>query len=257
MELCFPTIDEPASPEYVLEVLRDEQRQEFEENTIDPSELLSFDMTVLEWQETCDLVGWRELGRAMNVYWNMSCTDSEWREVLVPGRRQRLRGVCEIIARHGTRPRIRPATIAGSTCDAAGAFLSIRSMLTLVGANGKNIAPSTPLIPYLWRYPQVLACDIRRLAPGRLPIVKTHTPVQDAGIAMALLGMARALLGWWWGVPWATALGVFLLAVGTTIGTVPVGLLFRFRIEFGELKTFRDLAIAVAEGNRKWTTAGE
>lgn len=257
MHVNYPTTEVPATPEYVLEVFRDYQRLEYEMTDLDADELFTFETTVYQWQIELELAGWRGLGRALNEYWKLPCTDDEWREVLQPAKKKRLRGVCELIARHATRPRVRPATIAGSTCDAAGAFLSIRSMLASAGIDIRGVAPSTPLVPYVRRHRDILDYEIRRLAPGALPFLQADTPVQDAGMMLAFWGAMRMFLGWGLGLPWATLTGLVSFAVGIAIGAVPAGTLFRSRIEFGELTTFRELAIAVAEGNRRWSTAVE
>lgn len=62
VDVHYPTIDEPATPDYVLAVLRDMHRQQCQHDPeADPSAVLSFDTTVTEWRAACDLLGWRQL----------------------------------------------------------------------------------------------------------------------------------------------------------------------------------------------------
>ena len=146
MNTFYPTIDLPATPEYILAVLRDLHRQQCKyDSEADSNITLSFDSTVAEWREACDLLGWRELGRAQNDVWSINITDSEWLSVLEPSHEKPLRGICEIISQHALRPAIRSISLFGCTSRAAGAFLTLRSLLQQKGSWPSRIAPSTPL----------------------------------------------------------------------------------------------------------------
>ena len=168
MDDHYPTIDEPATRDYVLAVLRDEHRQQCQyDEAADPDVWLSLETTVAEWREACDLIPPRELGRALNQMWGIACSDSEWGDVLEPSHRRRLSGVCELIARHATRRRIRPARLLGRNCASAGAFLTIRSLLRQSGADVSELAPLTSLADYT--APPCLPIPGRRLATGSGP----------------------------------------------------------------------------------------
>lgn len=166
MRIDYPTLDEPATPEYVLSVLQDAHRQvcRFDE-VVDPDAVLTFETTVAEWRDACDLLGWRQLGRAYNEFWGITCSDSEWREALEPARRKRLSDVCGLIAKHALRPRVRPARLLGRTCAPAGTFLTIRSLLHQAGVPVEDITPSTPLEPY----PGAISWSSSKRSPGLLP----------------------------------------------------------------------------------------
>ena len=57
----------PATPEFVLEVVRDSHRQQCAyDPEADPSAQLSFDTTVAQWRDACDLVGTKGLGVALD-----------------------------------------------------------------------------------------------------------------------------------------------------------------------------------------------
>lgn len=141
MDDRYPTIDEPATVVYVLAVLRDDHRQQCEYDAMaDPDASLSLETTVAEWREACDLIPPSEPGRTLNQGWGIACSDAEWRHVLEPTHRRQLSGVCQLMARHATRRRIRPARLLGSDCAAAGAFLTIRSWLHQVGADVSDVA---------------------------------------------------------------------------------------------------------------------
>jgi hypothetical protein len=209
--------------------------------------LLSVETTVAEWRDGYDLLGWQEIGHAYNKYWGISCSDDEWRAVLEPPSRRRITDVCQLIATRAVRPLIRPALVLGSPCASAGAFLIIRSLLHDAGAQAEEIAPSTPLAPYTRRFTETFLGPISRLAPGSLPQIRIRTPFLDI-------------------VGWVVVVAVLLVAVGMSIGWRPFTVfgvvLFVFcctfiwyawwhmlpgSVSFGEMKTFRDLAVAVAE----------
>jgi len=246
MDIHYPTIDEPATPEYVLAVLRDEHRQQCEfDDAADREISLSFDSTIDEWRQACDLVAWRPLGRAYNELYGIDYSDDEWYAVLEPAHQKRLRDVCELIARHARRPQIRPSKLFGCTCAPAGAFLTVRSLLQEVGAAAEEIAPSTPLAAYTVQYLHHFLGPISQLAPGTLPVVKVHNPVYDAAVRGLLAGMLCILL---------STLNAALLIAGVVLFVIchfitsyasnrPTS------VEFGDLRTFRDLAVAIAEGS--------
>jgi hypothetical protein len=250
VDIQYPTIDEPANPEYVLAVLRDMHRQQCQhDSAADRDVTLSFDTTIADWRRACDLLGWRKLGRAHNELWGLNYSDEEWRAVLEPPRSKRLADVCDLIARQGRHPRIRPARLLGSDCAAAGAFLTIRSLLRESGAQARDIAPSTRLQPYARRYAVVFLGPISRLAPGALPQVRIRTPVYDAGIYSILVGMLCLLLGVF-GQSSLTIVGVVLYALGYALTWFAAVYLGPASVDFGEMQTFRDLAVAIGEGTR-------
>src|SRR5262245_5858694 len=134
MNIHYPAIDEPATAEYVLTVLQDMHRQQCQyDPEAEPGVVLSFDTTVEQWQDACDLFGGKELGRAHNDFWGISISDDEWREVLEPASQKQLAGVCQLIATQAVRPVVRPARLLGGDCAPAGAFLTIRSLLHQAG----------------------------------------------------------------------------------------------------------------------------
>lgn len=249
MEVNYPTVDEPASTEYVLAVLQDMHRQQCQyDPAADPDAVLSLDTTVVDWTEACDLVGWRELGRAHNEIWGIDCSDDDWRAALKPAGQKRLADVCELIAAHAVRPAVRPALLLGSNCAPAGAFLTIRSLLHQAGAPASEIAPSTPLAPYARQFAKVFLGPVSRIAPGALPLVRIRTPLYDATCAGSLVGPLCLLVGTWGGLPLFTIAGVMFYALGFALTWYAATHVLPASVEFGELQTFGDLAIVVAEG---------
>jgi hypothetical protein len=189
MDGQFAVARAPVTLEYVLEVLRDSYRQQCQyDPEAEPDVELSFETTVAEWRSACDLLPWWELAGALSVEWGVPCRREEWKAVLKPAKRRTLRDVCTLLARYAKIPQARPVAVLGSRCDAAGMFLTVRSLLQEAGADMTKIAPSTPLDSYASRYCQVFLGPISRLAPGALPPVRIHNPMHSSAVWGLLVG---------------------------------------------------------------------
>lgn len=248
MDAYYPAVTEPATPEYVLAVIRDQHRQSAQfDPEVDPTADLSFDSTIEQWQEACDLLEWSKLGRAYNEFWKINCTDDEWRSVLVPPSEKRLADVCRLIASRASRQAVRPAQLLGTTCDTAGAFLTIRSMLHQAGACADDITPTASILPFTRQYFRIFLGEISRLAPGALPPVKIRTPVYDAGIWGMLAGWVCfmvGLCGWIFSSKMISiaAVGGLLFLISYALVSFAARHVLPASVEFGDLKTFRDLS---------------
>jgi hypothetical protein len=246
MEPWYATIDEPATTDYVLEVLRDMHRQwsQFDPE-VDSDAKLSFGTTVAEWRAACHLLSWRQLGRAYNQFWGMQCSDADWHEVLEPPRQRQLSEVCQLIARHATVPRIRPARLLGTECLPGGTFLTIRSLLHEAGEDANEIRPSTLLASFTRRYCEVFLGPISRLAPGALPPVRIRTPLYDATIWTCMTGALMLVIGSWVSLPLLTIAGVVVFVLSYAATWITARCFLPASVEFGHLRTFRDLALVI------------
>ncbi|HZZ77058.1 MAG TPA: hypothetical protein VFE62_00985 [Gemmataceae bacterium] len=246
MDVHYPPIETAATPEYVLAVLRDAYRQEVGIDDAGASEELFFDTTVEQWCDRWDWYSWQALAAELNRWWKIDCTEEEWRSVLEPADVMCLHDVCNLIARHARRPAIRPTRILGIVSGTAGAFLTVRSLLHEAGARAEEITPSTPLATFTRKYPQVFLGPIAQLAPGVLPRMRVCVRVYDARLIGFTGGLLTAMI--------ATCVGARLLIVGAIfVAIVCYGLtwiaaryLLPVSVEFGALRTFRDLARVLA-----------
>ena len=249
MDVRYSTVDASATPEYVLAVLQDMHRQQCQfDPEADPRAVLSFDTSVAQRRDACDLLGWRERGCAFNPLFGISCSDAEWGAVLEPAGQRRLADVCQLIAVRAVRSVIRPSQLLGRTCAPAGAFLTIRSLLHEAGAPAGEIAPSTPLAPYTRRFAEVFLGPVSRLAPGALPPVWIRTPVYDAAIWGLLVAPVGVVAGLCSGAHLFTVAGVAVFASCHALTWYAARYLLPASVEFGELRTFRDLSLVVAVG---------
>jgi hypothetical protein len=255
MDTHYPTLEEPATPEYVLAVFQGYHRLECDLREADPAFGLSMNTSVKEWQlqlwpdDLSWFVPWRRLGQWLNDTWKIDVTEKEWRARLLPAKQLRLGDICELIARRAKRPRIRPAQLLGGHCAAAGAFLTLRSLLADKGIKASAIRPSTPLLHLSRHHCYLLAEACIRLAPGSL----AHEPYRLTWgryflgwslLAAMLTGMVVMVLGAVLGRPWAMAVGaipfMIVYAVAVIFGRAACGVIF------AGMHTFRDLATAIA-----------
>lgn len=234
-----------ASPEFVLEAIRDNHRHQCAfDPEADPSAELSFETSVAEWRDACDLVRTEKLGVALNEMWGIEVPAPAWREVLEPPKQRTLRDVCDLVAAHATMTVIQPAGSFGVQCRAAGAFLAIRALLLKAGIQDGAIRPSQPIAEIARLHPEIFLGPISRLAPGRLPTVTIRSPMHQAAVWTAISGFVVALVSAkFYPILTLAALGMVLLAV---IATGIVSMYPPRAVQFGEIVTFRDLAETLA-----------
>lgn len=238
----------PVSPEYVLAVIIDEHRQSSQlDPEVDESVDLKFNTTVAEWRYACDLIPAKALGRVLNEQWSIKCSDREWREVLEPPETKTLWDVCTLIAGHATRPRLSPTRLLASNCSSTAVFREIQHALKEAGCrDAYAIRPSTPLDEYLREYMDVFLGSVSRLGPGRLPLVHVENQPRTAIFYTFVLAGLMMLVGT--GMQWAglTVFGALLCLVCLLLLLALSGMK-PSRVEFGQLRTFRDLVIALTD----------
>lgn len=231
-------VAQPATPDYVLEVIRDSYRQQLQlDQEAEPGIELGFNSTVSEWRAACDLLPWKPLGRALSLQWQFDATSSEWKAVLEPSCKMKLVDVCGFIAARAVRHEILPSRLLGTLCYSGGAFLAVRKMLMESGANVNALRPSASIAPYLNRYPNTFLDPVSRLAPNRLPLIKVRAPVQ-AGLRMLFLAglIATSAFG---------CFDQFLMAsvsmIIAALSAVSLHIAPTAQYEFPGIVTFRDL----------------
>lgn len=249
MNSNFATDSAPANGEYVLSVIQAWHRQACAVDEGDPDIDLTFETTVATWRDAADLYDWRRLARAMNNEWNIDRSLDEWRSVLEPAKTRTLRDVCGFIARHAMVSKIRPASLFGSQCLAAGAFLTVRSLLRDAGADVHRIAPSTLLHDYTRRYTDVFFGPITKLAPGALPDAKVKHPLYDLAIWATVLALLLLLIAAFVRSPWFMIVAAATCVVSYAATWVVAKCALPKKVSFGELKTFGDLAKALEENS--------
>lgn len=220
------------------------QSCEFDPDT-ERSLVLTFHTTIAEWG-VARYQGWKSLGRKLNTTWSIDLSDKQWESALHPMRKRTLKDVCELIAAHAVREVIRPLPMLGKPCATAGAFLTLCRLLSEAGAACGNISPSTPLSPFFRQHTSVFLDRVSRLAPGALPPVKIRGAffhaVGCASLAIVLLGVVAGM-AFDWSACVAVSAGAAIFFVITMCIAGHAG---PASVQFGNLRTFRDLACALA-----------
>ncbi|WP_417397375.1 hypothetical protein [Gimesia chilikensis] len=249
MESAEPVLRQPATPEYVLEVLLEQARQEWSKSlTVSEEEELpvTLDSPLDTLFEACQLYD-SALISIFTKNW-LGLSESDWTQVVAGPQMHTVRDFCERIAARMTMPVISMETFIGRTCRPASAFLAIRSLLQEAGVDVAEIAPSTSLSKVTRRHLDLFLGPIAKLAPGSLPTVQVRRPVWDTnwiGTAAILFYLLLCPLSVGYGTA-AYLVSLFVLAclVIAAYGTKerdPV------RVRFGNLRTFRDLSELIAQ----------
>ncbi|MGA2496259.1 MAG: hypothetical protein ABSH20_00875 [Tepidisphaeraceae bacterium] len=245
----YPPIYVDATPDDIMAIISDLHRQQCACDWEDyPKIVLTHESSVNDWRQGYDFVGWRALAEATNTWWSVDIPLEHWRGVLEPAKGQKLREVCTLLAQHAKIPRVRAARLLGSECLPAGAFLTIRSYLAAAGADGGEIAPSTPLAEYTRRYSGVFLAELSRLAPGALPTVKISRPLLhgcSCGFALSWIGIT---IGCCAGLHVLSAFSAIVAIVAFLGLSIAAWFMRPASVEFAGLRTFRDLSLAVAAG---------
>jgi hypothetical protein len=161
-----------ATPEQILAVFQDWQRLEWG-SALDAKQNLSFDTTVKDWRDDCELQGWQPLGEALNKFFSTAFSNDEWRAAMKPEKQKTLRDVCLLVASRASLPKVGELKVFGKPCKTASAFFALRSYLQLAGLDVARLRPSTKLDSCLRLHSQAVIEVITKLAPGRMPLVKT------------------------------------------------------------------------------------
>ncbi len=111
--------------------------------------ILNFNTTVSDWRCARDLMPWRPLSRFLNVEFNLTVSEQQWKSVLTPARKRTLRDVCELIAQHCTFTSVTPVRLLGNSCLSASVFITLKKYLARRGVQVDELKPSTPIASYL------------------------------------------------------------------------------------------------------------
>ena len=248
MNIYYPVLETPATPEYILAVLMDCHRHQAEfDPEADPDAKLSLETTIAKWRDACDLVAWRPLGHALNQQFSLNFSDKAWHGVLEPAKKRTLYDVCELISIKAKQWRVTPAHYFGQECLAAGVFRSIRSLLADEGVPVTNVKPSTLLAPYLRERPALFIYELARIAPGALPRVRIRNSV-CFNVALALCGGGWLLMIFFqhFGACLQAAISICLFAAGYCTAWLAARFMRPRSVTFGSLTTFADLSRTIS-----------
>lgn len=249
MKSASPVIEVPATPEYVLDVFLDQSRQEWSQSAVfsDEEEIpVTLDSPLDTLFEACHLYD-------SGVIWlfskhRLGLSESDWTEVVSGPQMKTVRDFCERIAARKTMPVISLESFIGRSCRPASAFLAIRSLLQEAGVDVAEVAPSTSLSKMTRQHLDLFLGPIAKLAPGVLPTVQVRRPIWDTnwiGTAAILYYLLLGPLS----VGYGTAAYLLCMFVMACLLIAAYGTKERdpVLVEFGNLRTFRDLSELIAQ----------
>ena len=252
MATDYPTDEVPATPEYVLEVLRKVVELQIGHDA------LSAESSVIELIGVYDDLSWHRnelLARYMNTTFAVDIPLEEWQGAFPKPTYQSVGEVCEFIAERITRPQIRPWRSALGESLPAGAFLTLKAMLAKAGADVSSLSPSTRLDNPTVRKPLLSAIyDLVRISPVTFPPNGFGERSRDFVVALAFAGVGGGLFIMVWG---AAVLGVcnpsnLVCQIGLAASLIAwvigltIALQSRWSLVIPGIETFRDLSYALA-----------
>jgi len=150
------------------------QQQQYDDIALKDQEF-TFDTTIGDWRDICDLVDTTELWKYLNYYFRLDLDRESWMTTLEPEDKKTLGGLCNFISSQADKEIIRPIKLFGSNCETAAIFKSLTAKLKDRGIDISDIKPSSQLEPLVKKYKSVLIEEINLIDPGVLPPVNYKT----------------------------------------------------------------------------------
>ena len=159
-------------PTEILQILHANyrQQQQYDDIALKDQEF-TFDTTIADWQNICDLVDITQLWKYLNYYFRLDLDKESWMTVLEPEDTKTLGDLCNFISSHADKEIIKPIKLFGSNCKTAAIFKSLTAKLNDRGIDTSDIRPSSQLEPLLKKYSSVLIQEINQIDPTVLPLI--------------------------------------------------------------------------------------
>ena len=214
---------------------------------VDPGEELTFDTTIAEWIDICDLVEPRKLGKYFNYFFELNISLEIWSSVLLPRNSKSLKEVCDFIAQNAIKPEIKPVRLFGSNCESAATFKYLIQRFKENGIEIKDIKPSTLLEPFAKDNLGILIEEVNKVNPLALPqvVYKSNYLYHWGGIFFALAFLLMIISIWISNLIWVW---LSLFSIGMLFCWI--GSKYKPRqVSFHEITTFRDLITKIQKKN--------
>jgi hypothetical protein len=163
-------------PVEILQIIQAnyKQQQQYDDIALKNQDL-TFDTTIADWQDICDLVETSQLWKYLNYYFRIDLEKESWITVLEPEDIKTLGDLCIFIASHAHKEIIKPIKLFGSNCETAAIFKSLTAKLKNRGIDISDIRPSSQLEPLVKKYGGVLIEEINQIDPTVLPAINYKT----------------------------------------------------------------------------------
>ena len=222
------------------------QQQELDPE-VDPGEELTFDTTIGEWIDICDLVEPRQLGKHFNDFFESNISIEKWSSVLLPRHSKSLKELCDFIALNTMKPEIKPVRLFGSDCQSAATFRYLIKKFKEKGIEVKDIKPSSLLEPFAKDNLGILIEEVNKVNPLALPqvVYKSNYLYHWGGIFFALAFLLMIISIWISNLIWVW---LSLFSIGMLFCWI--GSKYKPRqVSFHEITTFRDLITKIQKKN--------
>lgn len=229
-------MEEAITPEFVLEAIKDRYRHTQElDCEVEPDIDFTFETTMDEWRDVYWIFDLEPTRINLMETWGFQISSQEWESIIFPLEKKTLGDLCQFIASRAKRQVPIKSHLLGSCCQSGGTFLAIRQLLAQAGANVSNLRPSSPIEPYLNRYPDVFLDKISCLAPHRLPTVER---------TYATLGKLFLWISIFLICVWAIREGSLFYLFACFFAWYFISY-FSQRLEFPDIMTFKDLVASI------------
>lgn len=156
------------SPDEILQILNDFYNcQSVFDPEVDPGETLTFDTTISEWINICDLLEPKALAKYYHDSFQLNSPPADLELILAQGENN-LRSFCNYLAEHAIKKSISPIIIMGQPCMTASIFKTLTGNLQARGVEVKNIRPSSKIAPLFRKHGPALMVEVNKLVPGSL-----------------------------------------------------------------------------------------
>ena len=156
------------SPNEILQILNDFYNfQSVFDPEVSSGETLTFDITISEWVNICDLLESKALAKSYHESFQLN-TPLVDLELILRQSENDLRSFCNYLSEHAVKQSISPITIMGRPCITASIFKTLTANLQAKGVASKNIRPSSKIAPLFRKHGPVLLEEVSKLAPGSL-----------------------------------------------------------------------------------------
>ena len=162
--------------EEILQIIRANyiQQQQYDDIALKNQDL-TFETTIFDWRDICDLVDTSELWMYLNYYFHLEASRETCMKNLEPYDKKTLADLFKIIADTAEKEVIEPTKIMGDFCSTAAIFKSLKKRLESRGLDVSDIRPSSQLEPLVKKYKSVLIEEINQLDPTVLPPINFKT----------------------------------------------------------------------------------
>jgi hypothetical protein len=241
------------SPEEILQIINDFYNCQSQcDPVVYPGAELTFNTTISEWRDICDLVEPRDLAKYYYDLFKLESPIEEFEKILIWEGKNKLADFCMYIAEHAQKEEIKPIISMGITCHEAAIFKTLISKLKQYNINTDEIKPSSDFVPLFKRYPDEFLIEVNKLAPGSLTNFdyKDNWIVRTGGIIILIFILSIIIVPMIWQFYWSLWI---ILGIGLTI--VMIGKMFKPEKDIiGGYDTIRDLIIGMQEQLKKAAT---